>query len=59
MVSRVASGRVMVGANEAATGTVSVPLTSPTETRYLMVYFTNLPPVGDRFIGELNEVKLS
>ena len=50
---------MLVGANEAATGTVSVPLTSPTETRYLMVYFTNLPPVGDRFIGELNEVKLS
>ena len=50
---------MLVGANEAATGTVSVPLTAPTETRYLMVYFTNLPPVGDRFIGELNEVKLS
>lgn len=49
----------VVGADAAATGTVTVPLTTPTETRHLMVYFTNLPPVGDRYIGELFEVTLS
>lgn len=48
----------VVGADAAATGTATIELTAPVETRYLMVYLTKLPKVGDRFVGEINEVTL-
>ena len=48
----------VVGADDSADATVTIPLTEPVQTRYLMVYFTMLPQVGDSYIGELNEVVL-
>ena len=49
----------IVGANDAAKGTVTMKLDKPVETRYVMVYLTKLPKVGDRYIGEINEITVS
>ena len=46
----------VVGADAAATGEATITLSSPTETQYLMVYITNLPPVEGGFRAEIAEI---
>ncbi|MBB1511354.1 murein biosynthesis integral membrane protein MurJ [Tessaracoccus sp. MC1627] len=48
----------IVGSNPAATGTATIALDEPTETQYLMVYVTSLPPVEGGFRAEIAEVTL-
>ncbi|NHB84858.1 hypothetical protein G7085_10270 [Tessaracoccus sp. HDW20] len=48
----------VVGADDSATGTARIALDKPTETRWLMVYLTSLPKVGDRYVGEIAEITL-
>lgn len=48
----------VVGANAEATGTTTITLDEPTDTRYLLVYFTNLPEVEGGYRAEVNEVTL-
>ena len=55
---RTVSDWKIVGADAAATGTATINLTAPVETRYLLVYLTKLPKIGDRYVGEINEVTL-
>ncbi len=50
----------VVGANAAAPpGEVAIPLTAPTETRWVLVYFTELPPVEGGFRAEVAEIAVS
>jgi putative peptidoglycan lipid II flippase len=46
----------VVGANDAAKGTVTIELEKPTETQYLLVYFTRLPPTENGYKARLHEV---
>ena len=46
----------VVGANDAAKGTVTIELDTPTETPYLLVYFTKLPPTENGYKARLHEV---
>ena len=46
----------VVGANDAAKGTVTIELDTPTETQYLLVYFTKLPPTENGYKARLHEV---
>lgn len=46
----------IVGSTPAATGSATITLDGPTETQYLMVYVTNLPPVEGGFRAEIAEV---
>ena len=48
----------IVGANPTASGTATIALETPTETQYLMVYLTSLPPVEGGFRGEIAEITL-
>ncbi|MFT3888240.1 MAG: murein biosynthesis integral membrane protein MurJ [Arachnia sp.] len=48
----------VVGSNDAAKGTVTLTLTQPEKTRYLLVYFTKLPPTANGFKARLNEVSV-
>ena len=50
----------VVAADGAATGTATLTLEQPVETRYVLVYFTSLPLVSDaRYQATLNEITLS
>ena len=46
----------VVGSDDAAKGTVTITLEKPTETQYLMVYFTKLPPTDNGYKARLHEV---
>ncbi len=46
----------IVGANPTASGTATIALETPTETQYLMVYFTKLPPTDNGYRARLHEV---
>ncbi|HMQ67317.1 MAG TPA: hypothetical protein PJ992_13590, partial [Arachnia sp.] len=46
----------VVGADDAARGTVTIELDTPTETQHLLVYFTKLPPTDGGYKARLHEV---
>jgi len=46
----------VVGADAEAKGTVTVALAEPTETQYVLVYFTKLPPTDGGYKARLHEV---
>lgn len=46
----------VVGSDKAAKGTTTIDLKQAVETRYVLVYLTKLPKVGDRYVGEIAEI---
>ncbi|GAA3876803.1 murein biosynthesis integral membrane protein MurJ [Tessaracoccus defluvii] len=49
----------IVGADAEASGAATIPLTTPTTTRYLLVYVTSLPPVEGGFQASIAEITLA
>ncbi|AQX15731.1 MULTISPECIES: murein biosynthesis integral membrane protein MurJ [Tessaracoccus] len=48
----------VVGSDDAASGAATIALEAPTDTRYLMVYVTNLPEVEGGYRAEIAEITL-